>query len=74
MKWKHYLLTSSAAVLLAGCAEGPKTTPKPVGEYCLISEPLYFADDSIVVWLSEHDPSLLEGITVHNEQVERVCS
>lgn len=60
-------MTLSGAALLSGCVA-------PSGDFCLISQPMYFEDEDVVQWLSENDPSLLEGITVHNEQVERICS
>lgn len=61
-------------MLLAGCVVSPKTTPKPASDYCLIADPMLFKDESVVQWLSENDPLILEKIVVHNEQVERICS
>lgn len=74
MRLKPFLVTSFCAVLLAGCVEQKETTLPPAADFCLIADPMYFKDEAVVSWLSDNDPSLLEGITVHNEQVERICS
>ena len=53
--------------LLAGCV-------KSNDSYCDIASPLYFNTSVTVQWLSEHDPSLLREIVIHNTQVQGLCT
>lgn len=66
MRSRPLIVTLFGAVLLSGCATGN-------GDYCAISRPILFDTQETVDWLIDHDPKLLTDVTVHNEQVERLC-
>ena len=65
MTWKAMMILPLA--LSAGCV----TT---TNSYCDIASPLYFDTSVTIQWLSEHDPSLLREIVIHNEQVQGLCA
>ena len=52
--------------LLSSCA-------KPTTNYCLISSPMLFEDESVIAFLLEHDKSLLQNVVIHNETYEVIC-
>ena len=62
---------------LAGCVE-PSAPEKPPAisetDFCKIADQLFFETQEVADWLYENDRALLQGIVVHNEQVERICS
>lgn len=66
MKSKPLIATLCATALLGGCVA-------PSGDYCAVARPIYLEDDRTVDWLLENDRQALSEITVHNEQVERLC-
>jgi hypothetical protein len=43
-------------------------------DFCKIADQLFFEAQEVADWLYENDRDLLQGIVVHNEQVERICS
>lgn len=59
-------MTLCATALLAGCET-------PSGDYCDIAKPIYFESQQTVDWLLDNDRQALTEITVHNEQMERLC-
>jgi len=65
MKWKFLALTLSGFGLVSGCAS-------PTDE-CLWTETLYYGSDNVVDWLAANDPSLLTGVTSHNEKRSEFC-
>ena len=40
---------------------------------CLWTETLYYGSDNVVDWLAANDPSLLTGVTSHNEKRSEFC-
>lgn len=52
--------------LASGCAA-------PIGDFCDVSQPMYFDRIDVVEWLNENDPALLRRVVTHNEMVGR-CS
>lgn len=63
--------------LLVGCVE-PSAPEKPPAieetDFCKIGDQLFFDRQDVADWLYDNDRALLQGIVVHNEQVERLCS
>lgn len=66
MKSRLLVLMPFVIALLAGCEA-------PSGDYCQIAKPIYYGSLTTVDWLIENDTRLITDITVHNEQVERLC-
>jgi len=64
---RSMLILTSLTALASGCA-------KINDSYCDIASPLYFDTSVTIQWLSEHDPSLLREIVIHNEQVQGLCA
>jgi hypothetical protein len=65
MKSKLLALTLSSAALVSGCV-----TPT---DECVWTETLYYDSDNVVDWLAANDPSLLAGVTSHNEKRTEFC-
>ena len=65
MKWKFLALMPLGLGLVSGCA-GPT-------DECLWTETLYYGSDNVVDWLAANDPSLLTGVTSHNEKRSEFC-
>jgi hypothetical protein len=61
MKWKFLALMPLGLGLVSGCAS-------PTDE-CLWTETLYYGSDNVAA----NDPSLLTGVTSHNEKREEFC-
>jgi hypothetical protein len=53
--------------LTSGCVQ------KTSGDYCDIASPLYFADQDVVKYLSQHDTMLLREIVISNETWNALC-
>lgn len=66
MRSRPLIVTLFVTALLGGCVA-------PSGNYCDIARPIYFERQGTVDWLLDHDRQVLSEITVHNEQVERLC-
>ena len=64
---RSMLILTLLTGLVSGCV-------KSADSYCDIASPLYFDTSVTIQWLSEHDPSLLRGIVIHNEQVQGLCA
>ena len=64
---RSMLILTLLTALASGCV-------KSSDSYCDIASPLYFDTSVTVQWLSEHDPSLLREIVIHNEQVQGLCA
>lgn len=60
------IVTLCVTALLSGCVTAS-------GDYCTLARPIYFSDQKTVDWLLENDRPVLTDITVHNEQMERLC-
>ena len=56
----------SSLVLVSGCVA--TTTDE-----CVWTETLYYGSDNVVDWLAANDPSLLAGVTSHNEKRSEFC-
>jgi hypothetical protein len=65
MKSKLLALTISSVALVSGCV-----TPT---DECVWTETLYYDSDNVVDWLAVNDPSLLAGVTSHNEKRTEFC-
>jgi hypothetical protein len=64
---RSMLILTLLTALASGCV-------KSNDSYCDIASPLYFDTSVTIQWLSEHDPSLLREIVIHNEQVQGLCA
>lgn len=62
------MILISLIVLASGCAQ---TTS---GDYCDLSNPMYFDSKDVVVFLEQHDQQLLREIVIHNESYTALCS
>jgi hypothetical protein len=65
MKSKLSVLLISSLVLASGCAR--------LASECIWTETLYYGSDNVVDWLAANDPSLLAGVTSHNEKRTEFC-
>lgn len=45
----------------------------PTTDECDWTETLYYGSDNVVDWLAANDPSLLAGVTSHNEKRSEFC-
>jgi hypothetical protein len=56
----------SVPVLASGCVAS-------TSDGCAWTETLYYGSDNVVDWLVANDPSLLAGVTSHNEKRSEFC-
>jgi hypothetical protein len=66
MRSKLWIASLSSLVLVSGCVAS--TTSE-----CDWTETLYYGSDNVVDWLAANDPSLLAGVTSHNEKRMEFC-
>lgn len=67
MKYKMTIMLLSV-LALAGCA---KTTD---GNYCDVSQPVYFNAQATIDWLAENDPVFLRDTIIRNEIWSKLCN
>jgi hypothetical protein len=66
MRLKLSVLMLCVSVLASGCAVSTATE-------CVWTETLYYGSDNVVDWLAANDPSLLAGVTSHNQKRTEFC-